>query len=74
MLGLGKVKNVLVKITIYVSFVQKFLWYFFVKQKKFAQTGNLLFDRHELLLVKKFCNNELTGGVAMKTMKIVNFN
>ena len=74
MLGLGKVKKVGVRKTIIVSFVQKLLWYLIVKQKKFAQTRNLLFDRHQLLLVKNFCKNEFIGGVAMKTMKIVNFN
>ena len=31
MLALGDFKNVLVKSTIYISFVQKLLWYFFIK-------------------------------------------
>ena len=34
MVGLENVKNVVVKMNIYVSFVQKLLWYFFLKRKK----------------------------------------
>ena len=60
MLGLGSVKNVVAKITIYVSIVHKLLWYLFVKRKKFAQTGILLFDRHQLDLISKFCKMNLS--------------
>ena len=44
-LGLGNVKIVVVKGTVNVSFVQTLLWFFAVKGIKFAQTGNLHFDR-----------------------------
>ena len=59
---LGDVKNVMVKITIYVSFVRKLLQYFFVKWIDFAQTGSLLSDRHQLILVNKTCRNETIGS------------
>ena len=70
MLGLGNVQNKVAKMTIYVSFVQKLLQYFFVKCIKFAQTGNLFFDRHQLSIVSKFCRMNLS----VSTMRISNFN
>ena len=60
MLGLTNVKNVVVKITIYVSFVQKLLWYSFVRWKRSAKIGNSLLDRHQLPLVSKFCKSNLS--------------
>ena len=66
MLGLGNVENVVIKKTIYVSFVQKLLWYFCVKLIKFAQTWKLLFDGHQLLLVSKLCKNDIIDRVAVK--------
>ena len=47
--GLGNVKKVVVETTIYVSCVQKLFCYFFTKCLNFERTGNLLFDRHQLL-------------------------
>ena len=70
MLGLKNVKNVVVKITLYVSFVQKHLLYSFVKWIKYAQTGSLFFDRHQLSIVSNFCKKNLS----VKTMRISNFN
>ena len=70
MLGLGNVENVVLKIFINVSFVQKLFWYFFVKLIKLAQTGNLLFDRHQLSIVSEFCKMNLS----VKTMRISKFN
>ena len=51
----------MVKITINVCSVQKLLLYFF--EKKFSQTGNLLFDSFQLLLVRDSCKNEIIGSV-----------
>ena len=48
MLGLGDVQNSIVKNTICVIFVPKILEYFIVERKKFAQTGNLIFNRNHL--------------------------
>ena len=61
MLGLGDVKNVVVKIHIYVNFVQNLLSIFFVKRKDFAQTGSLLFDRHQRFLM--YLQIEIVGSV-----------
>ena len=71
MLGLGDVKSVAVRITIYVSFVEKLFWYFFVNWIEFAQSGKLLFERHQLLLVSKTCKIEFIGRVAIKTIQIL---
>ena len=60
MMGLGDVKTVVAKTLIYVSFVQKLLWYFFVKGMEFAQTGILLFEGHQLISVSKFCKMNLS--------------
>ena len=38
--GTGKSQNLRVKMKIYVRFVQKLLWSFFTKRRKFAQTGS----------------------------------
>ena len=74
MLGPENVKKIVVKITIYVSFVQKLFWFFFVKRIKFAQTGNLFFDgHHQLLLVSKICKMNLPL-VPVKTVRIFSFN
>ena len=62
---------VVIKKTIFVSFVQKLLWCFSVKRKKFAQTGSLLFDRHQLILVSKFCK---IISSTVKTFLISSFN
>ena len=43
---------------------------FFVKRKEFAQTGNLLFDTYQLLLVNKFRNIGVFVNVAVKAMPI----
>ena len=53
MVGLGNVKTVVVKISIYLNFVQKFSWYFLVKSEHFAKTDGVVFDRHQLLLASK---------------------
>ena len=71
MLELGYAKNVVLKITIYVRFVRKLLWYFFVREVKFAQTGDLLFDRRQLLLVSKLCKMILS---TVRTIWIARFN
>ena len=60
MLGLRNDKNVLAKTTIYVSSVQKLLWYFFVKCIVLAQTGTLHFDSYQILLVIKFRKMKLS--------------
>ena len=65
MLGSKAYKNVVGKITIYATFVQKLLWNFFVKRKKFAQAGNLLFDRNQLLLASKVCKMILSTVITM---------
>ena len=44
--GLCNVQNVVIKVTIYVCFVQKFFLYFFVYWIKIAQAGKVLFGRH----------------------------
>ena len=63
MLGLGDVKKVEAKINIYLSFVPILLQYFFVEWIEFVQTGNLLFDKRQLLLDDKFCKIEYIGIV-----------
>ena len=73
MLGQKNFKNVVVKKTIYISFFQKILWYFFVNWIKFAETEDFLYDRHQLFLVRKFLQNEFIGGIVAKTMRILNF-
>ena len=55
MLGLGDVESDFVNKNVYISFLQKILWYFSVKRITFAQTGKLLFDRYQLLLFSIFC-------------------
>ena len=56
-LALHNVKNVAAQITIYVRFVPTFLRCFCVKWMKFAETGNKLFDRHQLISVSLFCKS-----------------
>ena len=68
MLGLGNVKNAVVKKTIYARFIHKFLRYL-VKRTQVAQTGNSLFER-QLVLVSKIMQNDFISGVAIKAMRI----
>ena len=70
MLGLGGVKNVLLKMTINICFVQKLVGYS-SKRLQFAQIGSVLFDRHQLPLVSKFCKTHLS---TVKTMWSSSFN
>ena len=60
MLWLGIVKNVVVKVTNYVNFVQNLLWHFLVKWIEFEHTVNLLFEKHQLPSVSKFCKKNLS--------------
>ena len=74
MLGLGDVKNVVLKVTvylIYVIFFQKPPRFLFVKWIKLAQTGKLSFERHQLLQVSDFCKRILS---MLRTMWISSFN
>ena len=48
--GLWNVQNVVIKLTIYVCFVQNLFWFFFVCWIKFAQAGKLLYKRHWLTI------------------------
>ena len=67
MLGQENVRIVVAKITICAGFVREVLWYFVVKRIKFAQTGKLHFDRHQLLLHSNYGKKNFIGGVAVKT-------
>ena len=60
MLGLRSFKNVAVKKNYLSLFRPRTLLVFFVKGIKFAQTGNLLFDGHQFLLVIIFGKKNLS--------------
>ena len=63
MLRLWVVKHVVIKIAIYLSFVQKLLWYFIVNWIEFGKSENLLLHRQQLLLFSKFSKNEILRRV-----------
>ena len=65
MLGLGNIKDVGVKVTIWIPSVQKFRRNFFAKSMQVAQTGNSLFDRH-----RPQSQNDFIGAEAVKAMRI----
>ena len=70
MLELAEEIYVVVKVTMLVRLVQKFLWYSFVKRTQFAQTGTLLFDRTEMLFTSELCKILFLGGVTVKRLQI----
>ena len=66
--GTGKCrKAVVAKTTVNVNSVQNVLRHIYVQRIKFAQTGKLLFDSHQLLLVSEVSKKIFIGGVAERT-------
>ena len=72
--GTGSCQKCCAKKNYLRQFSQESPLIFFGKLNKVRTNWEFVFDRHQLILVGKFCNNETIGSVAVKTMQILSLD